>query len=132
MKKNSSLLDTDFHLPYNTQLVSRAKELRKNMTPAEKKLWRGYLRNFPFRVLRQRPIDNFIVDFYCPTLRLGIEVDGESHFNDNSQIYDEERTRILEGYGLRVIRFTNNDVLFNFDGVCQVIKGLVEIPPCPP
>ncbi|HBE56853.1 MAG TPA: endonuclease, partial [Cyanobacteria bacterium UBA11366] len=76
----TNLKHSDFHLPYNPALVARAKELRKNMTPAEKKLWYGYLRTFQFRVLRQRPIDHFIVDFYCPSLKLVIEVDGESHF----------------------------------------------------
>jgi very-short-patch-repair endonuclease len=67
--------NTDFHLPYNRQLVEKAKELRKNMTPAERKLWSGYLRTFKFRILRQRPINNFIVDFFCAQLRLVIEVD---------------------------------------------------------
>nr|WP_226577239.1 DUF559 domain-containing protein [Microseira wollei] len=76
---SANLIDTCFHLPYNPQLVERAKELRKNMTPAEKKLWNNYLRRFQFRVLRQRPIDNFIVDFYCANLKLVIEIDGEKH-----------------------------------------------------
>lgn len=67
---------TDFHLPYNPQLVQRAKQLRQNPTLAEKKLWQNYLRTFPFRVLRQRPIHHFIVDFYCAALKLVIEIDG--------------------------------------------------------
>jgi very-short-patch-repair endonuclease len=82
---------SNFHLPYNPQLVERAKTLRKNMTKAEKKLWYDYLRNFQFRVHRQRPIDNFIVDFYCPNLSLVIEVDGESHSTDLAQNYDREK-----------------------------------------
>lgn len=110
--------------------MERAKELRKNMTPAEKKLWQNYLRRFQFRVLRQRPIDNFIVDFYCAKLRLVIEIDGESHFTDEGKDYDAERTSILEGYGLRVIRFTNAQVLKNLEGVCRQIEML--IPPNPP
>jgi very-short-patch-repair endonuclease len=76
---------SDFHLPYNPQLVARAKELRRNSTPAEKKLWQNCFRTFPLRVLRQRPIDYFIVDFYCAALKLVIEVDGESHFTDEGQ-----------------------------------------------
>ncbi len=126
----SNLKNGEFHLPYNRELVPRAKELRKNMTPAEKKLWYGYLRNFKYRVLRQRPIAHFIVDFYCPTLRLVIEVDGESHFTPEGEEYDRERTEILSGYGLRVIRFTNQEVMQNFDGVCHAIAG--EIPLSPP
>ena len=57
------LVNAGFHLPYNPDLVARAREMRKNPSPAEKKLWYGYLRNFKHRVLRQRPIDHFIVDF---------------------------------------------------------------------
>ncbi|BCL39227.1 endonuclease domain-containing protein [Nostoc sp. MS1] len=119
-----------FHLPYNPHLVVRAKELRKNMTSAERKLWYGYLKNFKFRVLRQRPINHFIVDFYCSTLQLVIEIDGDSHFTDEAQDYDKERTHILEGYGLKVIRFTNSQVLNEFDSVCEKIQSL--IPPHSP
>ncbi len=112
------------YLPYNKNLVARAKELRKKMTKAEQKLWSDYLRTFQFRVHRQRPIDNFIVDFYCPKLKLVIEVDGETHYTEEAIEYDRKRTEILEGYGLRVIRFTNEDVLRNLEGVVDVIEGL--------
>ena len=121
--------DTDFHLPYNRQLVETAKELRKNMTPAEKRLWSGYLRTFKFRILRQKPINNFIVDFFCAQLKLVIEVDGESHFTDEGKDYDWERTQILEGYGLKVLRFTNDEVLQDWEGVCRRIEE--SIPPTP-
>jgi very-short-patch-repair endonuclease len=120
---------SNFHLPYNPQLVARAKELRRNSTPAEKKLWQNYLRTFPLRVLRQRPIDHFIVDFYCAALKLVIEVDGESHFTDEGQAYDAERTRVLEGYGLRVIRFTNDEVIHRFEGVCRQIWEMIPLNP---
>ena len=119
-----------FHLPYNPKLISIAKKMRQNPTPAEKKLWQNYLRNFPVRVLRQRPIDNFIVDFYCASLNLAIEIDGESHFTEEGKHYDRERTRILSGYGLTVIRFTNIEVLQNFEGVCRQLESW--IPPNPP
>lgn len=125
-----NFINSNFHLPYNKHLVARAKELRRNMTRAEKKLWYECLRTFPLRVLRQKPIDNFIVDFYCAKLKLVIEVDGESHFTDAAKIKDEERTRILQGYGLKVIRFTNNDVLESCEAVCQVIH--CSIPPSLP
>jgi very-short-patch-repair endonuclease len=126
MSNTNDWNDTDFHLPYNRQLVEKAKELRKNMTPAEKRLWYGYLKTFKFRVLRQRPIDNFIVDFFCAQLRLVIEVDGESHFTDDGKDYDWERTQILEGYGLKVLRFSNDEVLQDWEGVCRRIEE--EIP----
>jgi very-short-patch-repair endonuclease len=120
----NNLNDTDFHLPYNPQLVERAKYLRKNMTIAEQKLWKNYLKNFKYRVLKQRPIDHFIVDFYCPSLKLVIEIDGDSHFTDDAIIYDQARSEKLKGYGLQIIRFTNQDVLDNFEGVCEIIEGI--------
>jgi very-short-patch-repair endonuclease len=126
MNKQKNLLTTDFYLPYNPKLVERAKVLRKNMTPAEKKLWNNYLKIFKFRVLRQRPIDNFIVDFYCADLKLVIEVDGDSHFTSEAQDYDNSRTAILEGYGLNVLRFTNEEVLNNLEGVCQRIEEMIS------
>ena len=128
--KKQSLKSTRFHLPYNPENVAIAKELRKNMTPAEKKLWLGYLRDLPVRVLRQRPIDHYIVDFYCASLKLVIEVDGDSHYTDESKVKDFERTKALEGYGLTLIRFTNKEVLENFEGVCAVL--MERIPPNPP
>jgi very-short-patch-repair endonuclease len=121
-----NLNTSDFHLPYNPNLIDRAKELRKNLTPAEKKLWYDYLRNFKYRVLRQRPIDHFIVDFYCPSLKLVIEVDGDSHFTEEAEAADRERTQQLEDYGIRVIRFTNQEVLKDFASVCNRIEA--EIP----
>jgi very-short-patch-repair endonuclease len=63
------LITIGFHLPYDPALIEHARALRKNPTPAEKKLWYGYLRTCPYRVLRQRPIDRFIVDFYCTKMK---------------------------------------------------------------
>ena len=102
------------------------------MTPAERKLWYGFLRHFGHRVLRQRPIDHYIVDFYCPQLRLVIELDGESHFTESGKACDDERTAVLEGYGLRVMRFTNQEVLRNLEGVCEAIDAASEESPLPP
>jgi len=94
------------------------------MTVAEHKLWKNYLKTFPDRVYRQRPIDNFIIDFYCPKLKLVIEIYGESHYDENAQNYDQERTQILQSYGLQVIRFSNDDVLYNFTGVVDVLEAV--------
>lgn len=117
------------YLPYNKNLVSRAKALRKNMTLAEKKIWYDYLRHFRYRVYRQRPIDNFIVDFYCPKLKLVIETDGNHHYTDRARASDRARTEILQGYGLSVIRFSNQEVLDNFTGVVLSIEGLIAASP---
>ena len=120
------LSNSDFYLPYNSRLITRAKELRQNPTPAEKKLWQDYLKTFPFRILRQRPIHHFIVDFYCASLKLVIEVDGDGHFTDDGRIRDAERTEILVGYGLKVVRFRNDEVMCQFEEVCRRIEA--EIP----
>ena len=124
------MINTPFHLPYNPKLVARAKEMRRNPTPAEKKLWQQYLRTFPARILRQHPIANhpianFIVDFYCSALRLVIEVDGDRHFTEEGQAYDAERSQVLESYGLMVLRFTNAEVLQNFESVCDRIAEVL-------
>jgi len=124
--QKEGLISNGYHLPYNPKLVERARELRKNMTEAEKKIWYGFLKNFKYRVLRQRPIHHFIVDFYCPALKLVIEIDGEQHYTEEGKAYDEERRKILERYGLREIRFRNKEVMNEFDRVCKEIE---EIPP---
>ncbi|MBC8044630.1 MAG: endonuclease domain-containing protein, partial [Rhizobacter sp.] len=118
MKKG--LIQAGYHLPYNPKLKQRARTMRKEMTAAEKKLWQEYLRYLPVTVLRQKPIDHYIVDFYCASCKLVIEVDGDSHFTDSSIDYDRERTKILEGYGLKVLRFTNRDEIEKFRSVCNL------------
>ena len=122
--KRKGLITTGFHLPYNPDLVAMARSLRKDLTPAEKKLWKGLLRDFKFRVLRQRPIDNFIVDFYCPKMKLVIEIDGAAHFKDEGKAMDKERTEILKAYGLRVVRFSDHDVMMYFTQVCDQIQAM--------
>jgi very-short-patch-repair endonuclease len=126
MTREQNFIKTAYHLPYNPNLIEKAKELRKNMTSAEKKLWNNYLKTLKIRFLRQRPIDNFIVDFYCANLKLVIEIDGESHFTDEAKYYDEQRTSVLESYGLQVIRFTNEEVFKNFEGVCEYIENYLN------
>lgn len=124
-KAKQALKTSPFHLPYNPKLVPRARELRKNLTPAEKRLWYGYLRMLAVRVLRQRPLDHFIVDFYCASAKLVIEIDGDSHAGDEAAAYDVQRTQVLEGYGLTVVRFTNRDVFCDFEGACAQIEKLI-------
>jgi very-short-patch-repair endonuclease len=124
--KERGLISTGFHLPYNPDLIERAKAMRKSMTFSEKKLWLGLFQHFKYRILRQRPIDNFIVDFYCPKLKLVIEIDGNSHFNTIGKFYDADRTNILQGYGLKVIRIANNDVQNKFSEVCKKIEKIIK------
>ena len=110
------------HIPYDPRLKERARELRKNMTAAEKKLWLEYFRGHDLRFQRQKPIAHFIVDFYCSSAGLIIEIDGDGHYTEFGKGYDEERTSVLAKYGLRVIRFTNDDVMNRFDGVIKEIE----------
>ena len=124
--KRRGLILANHHLPYNPKLIDRAKILRKNMTPAEKRLWNGFLKTFRFRVRSQRTIDNYIVDFYCPSLKLVIEIDGDQHYTEEGKMYDRERDVILESYGLKVLRITNRDVLEDFDSVCRRIEEFVK------
>lgn len=114
-------------LPYNKNLTERARENRKNPTKAESKIWYEVLRMkqfADFKFLRQKPIDNYIVDFYCSELRLVIEVDGDSH--GETVEYDAVRTIVLESLGLRVIRFTNADVLGNIAGVYEELIKVTQ------
>lgn len=108
----------------NTQsklINGRAKELRTNQTITEKLLWyqlrNRQVNNLKFR--RQHPIGSYIVDFYCFEAKLVIEVDGDSHLDQVE--YDLQRTHWLEEQGLRVLRFTNEEVYFNLDGVIEAI-----------
>jgi len=126
--KSRGLVYIGFHLPYNPDLTKRAKWMRKNMTDAEKKLWSEFFKHHKFRILRQRPIDNYIVDFYCSKARVVIEIDGEDHDLNSKIEYDKERTSILEGYGLQVIRFKNDEVLYQFQDVCKKIKVYFTLP----
>jgi len=106
-----------------------AGDLRYNMTPAEKHLWKQ-LRNRKmdgFRFRRQHPVDEFIVDFFCYEANLVIELDGESHLDTTQIERDVERTRILNKHGLKVIRFKNEELEYNMeDVILKIKKELIE------
>lgn len=88
-------------------MLNRARELRKNLTPQERHLWYGFLRNHPEKWYKQRIIDFYIADFYCAKAKIVIEVDGSQHFYEENLEYDKERTKILNQYGLQVLRYSN-------------------------
>ena len=111
---------------YDSQNVSNAKALRKNMTPWERKLWYCYLRNYPVRFYRQKTIGHYIADFYCAKADLVIELDGGGHYYPEAMKRDETRTAELEAEGLAVLRFCNLDVDKNFEGVCAAIDAEVK------
>ncbi len=111
---------------YNKILKERSRDLRKNMTEQERKLWYLFLRNHTLTFYRQRVIDNYIVDFYCPKGKLVIELDGSQHYSEDGLGNDEIRTSKLEQYGLKVMRFTNEDINIRFKAVCQYIDFYLQ------
>ena len=113
-------------LKYNNKNIILAKNLRKNATPQEKHLWYDFLSKYEIRFQRQKAINDFIVDFYCHKAKLVIEIDGSEHYTEKGVRKDEFRTEVLEGYDLRVIRFTNRQINTNFQGVCEYIDMVVK------
>ena len=110
-------------LPRNKKLKNTARTLRNNMTDAERKLWK-HIRKKQINGLqfyRQKVIGHYIVDFYCHAAKLVIEVDGGQHYEEEGLEYDEQRDAFLEGQGLKVIRFSNLDVLQNIEGVIEKV-----------
>ena len=115
-------------LKYNKNIIPKAKELRKNMTPQEKHLWYDFLSTYPkaFRFQRQKTIHHYIADFYCHKAKLVIELDGSQHFTEEGLDYDKERTDILQAYDLTIIRFRNYEIDKNFNYVCKVIDDFIK------
>lgn len=111
---------------YNSTMLPITRELRREMTKQERHLWYDFLRKHPIKIYKQRSIGRFVVDFYCSSARLVIEVDGGQHYTDDGLQYDAERTAFLDGYGLEVLRFTNLDVDKDFEGVCKCIDNKIK------
>lgn len=109
----------------NPKTMNFAGKLRKDLTPAERKLW-SKIRNDQLGVnfRRQHAVGKFIPDFVCIEKKLILELDGGQHLEQED--YDEERTKYLNSLGYKVIRFWNNDVMKNMDGVILVIMQAVE------
>lgn len=113
-------------LEYNKNNITLAKNLRKNATSQENHLWYDFLSKYEIKFQRQKAIDNYIADFYCHKAKLIIEIDGSQHYNEEDREKDEFRTEILEGYSLKVIRFTNQQIDTNFRNVCEYIDSAVK------
>ena len=113
------------YIPYDKNLVSRARELRKETTAVEKLFWDKILKSKKlekFKFTRQKPLDHFIVDFYCASLGLVIEIDGKIH--NFQKIRDKERDNLLEQkFGLKIIRYANQEVLKSTD---KIIKDILR------
>ncbi len=112
-------------LPYSRNLKQYSRQLRENMTDAERHLWAKIrmkqLKGYQF--YRQKPIGDYIVDFFCPKAKLVIEVDGSQHFSGEMTEDDRMRNEYMSSFGLRVLRFTNTDVLTHIE---RVIESIIE------
>ena len=109
----------------NSKLTNNAKALRRNMTKEEKHLWYDFLKLLPCTVNRQKVIGKYIVDFYCATLKIAIELDGSQHYEDLNVKNDAERDRYLKELGIRVLRYSNLEINRNFKEVCaDILKHL--------
>ena len=109
-------------------IFEKAKALRNNMTVAEQKLWNELNKNKikGYRFKAQHPVSKYIVDFYCHKIKLVIEIDGNIHDIDDVKERDEGRTFEIENYGIKVIRFTNNQVINNINEVITEIKKYLK------
>lgn len=103
------------------KLKSKAQNLRKEATKEETLLWYNFLRKYPVQFRRQYIVGNYIVDFYCHKAKLVVELDGSQHYRPEAMAHDRERTAYLDSLGLRVLRFTNLEVLRQFRRVCETI-----------
>ena len=114
------------HFNRGRQRATR-QALRRNATDAEQRLWRRLRGNqLGTRFRRQHSVDEYVLDFYAPRLKLAIEVDGDSHFTEAAIQYDRVRTIHLSRFGIDVIRFTNLDIVENIEGVLATIAAAVE------
>jgi very-short-patch-repair endonuclease len=123
-------------LRYNPRLKGRARSLRANLTDAEQRLWARLRRKqiLGVQFYRQKPIGNYIADFYAAAAQLVVEVDGSQHFDLAQAEHDRRRAAYLEELGLRVVRYTDRQVLLELDSVAEEIFRAVKekIPLNPP
>ena len=112
---------------YGSTLQEQARDLRKNMTEPERKLWFCFLKEQKTKFSCQKVVGPYILDFFCPELRMAIELDGESH--TETVEHDRLRTAYLEEQNIKILRFTNEDVMKRFEGVCEAIYREFPRPP---
>ncbi len=113
-------------LPINENLKKYAVEMRKNQTDEEKKVWYQILKGRTPKFHRQRIIGNYIVDFYCPQLRLAIEIDGYQHFYEENIKYDNKRTEYIESHDIYILRFENTEVNKDIEYVRHIINTVCD------
>ena len=107
-------------------LLDRARQLRKDMTEQERRLWYTFLRDHPAKIYKQRVVGPYILDFYCPAAKLAIELDGSQHYTDGGLEYDQRRNEYLRDRGITVLHISNDDVNRHFDSVCEGIDAAIK------
>ena len=113
-------------IPKDNSQLEYARRLRREMTPHERKLWYLFLRKYPVKIYKQRIIGRYIVDFYCASAKLVIELDGSQHYEPQGMTYDSERSAFLTDLGLEVLRFSNRDIGRDFHSVCAQIDLTIQ------
>ena len=114
------------NIPKDKEKLETARKLRQEMTPHERKLWYLFLQKYPVKIYKQRIIDKYIVDFYCASAKLVIEIDGTQHYEGHTISYDTKRTAALESFGLKVIRYSNREIDREFSAVCEQIDRIIR------
>ena len=115
----------------NHKLTGYSQRLRREMTDEENHLWYDFLKKLPVTVHRQKVIGKYIVDFYCASLKLVIEIDGAQHYKDENKKYDIERDSYFKSIGLTVKRYTNNDINKRFEYVCDDLYKIILVQSTP-
>lgn len=127
--KTNKRLDNPIYFGTEIHIIDRANALRKEMTEAEQTLWsrirKRQIKGLKFR--RQHPINQFVADFYCHEKKLVIEVDGGCHDGETQSERDEQRTFELKKLGIKVLRFRNEEVTDDMDGVIEKIKAFLGV-----
>ena len=115
---------------YNKKLTSNSRQLRNNMTKEEKHLWFDFLKRLPINIHKQKVIGNYIVDFYVASCNVVIEVDGSQHYEESNKEKDIERDSYMNSHRIKVLRYSNYDVNYHFDRVCEDIRNNLGIREC--
>lgn len=111
---------------YNGKNVVLAKSLRKRATRQEKRLWYDFLKNYDVSFQRQKAIGDYIVDFYCPSLKIAIEIDGNQHYSKEGIEKDRIRTCEINNQGVQVIRITNRQIDMHFNEICEYLDNEIQ------
>ncbi|MBR3516452.1 MAG: endonuclease domain-containing protein [Lachnospiraceae bacterium] len=110
----------------NKTLTPYSQSLRRNMTKEERHLWYDFLKNLDVGFKRQKVVGKYILDFYCPSVRIAIELDGSQHYETEAMEKDREREEVLKQEGITVLRYTNLDIQRNFQAVCEDIRNKIQ------